>query len=90
MIHPGDEPITTGDAELVTGRMEQSRPIPYPKYGSSPCGRGDSVPAVVLTFRYGGAFAVFAIRERSPSTVNRGAFFSRIFKKRTRKYIRDF
>jgi len=28
VTYTGDEPITTGDAELVTGRMEQSRAIP--------------------------------------------------------------
>jgi len=44
---------------------EESRPIPYPKYGSRPCGRGDSVSAVVLTFRCGGSFAVFAIQRTS-------------------------
>ena len=59
------EPVIIGDSELVAGGMEQSRPIPYPKYGSRPCGRGDSVSAVVLTFRCGGSFAVFAIQRTS-------------------------
>ena len=33
VTYTGDEPITTGDAELVTGGMEQSRTIPRTRAG---------------------------------------------------------
>ena len=43
------EPVTTGDAELVTGGMEQSRTPPYTRCEISASDTGDSMPALVST-----------------------------------------